>query len=185
MGRFFENVNMKNSFINLLKEPDSVLFQYEDSCIRFEEPDSREERNSKLEYRVRNCEAEIVVYPSEKPIKRIKLRWRGDMSDVILVLGDAFDVNCSSSYGFDMFACWHGVIPERKMPWYFHAYDGEKLNCFGVKTGPDAVCYFQCDAVQSDPSRGGNYSRCRLLCGGNTRKSSARSCSDANVPDQS
>ena len=67
------------------------------------------------------------------------------MSDALLVLGDAFDVNCSSSYGFDQFAFWHAPIPERKMPWYFHAFDGERLNCFGVKTGPDAVCYFQCD----------------------------------------
>ena len=136
---------MKHSFINLLREPDSVLFQYEDSGIRFEEPDGREEQTSKLEYKVIGNSGAITIFPSDKPIKRVKLRWRGDMSDVLLVLGDAFDVNCSSSYGFDMFACWHAMIPERKMPWYFHAYDGERLNCFGVKTGPDAVCYFQCD----------------------------------------
>ena len=136
---------MKNSFIDLLREPDSVLFQYEDSGIRFEEPDSREERRSKIVYKVECGVGKIKVFPSDRPIKRIKLRWRGDMSDALLVLGDAFDVNCSSSYGFDQFAFWHAPIPERKMPWYFHAFDGERLNCFGVKTGPDAVCYFQCD----------------------------------------
>ena len=136
---------MKHSFINLLREPDSLLFQYEDSTIRFEEPDSREESSTRLEYKVKGNAASITVYPCEKPIKRIKLRWRGDMSDVSLVLGDAFERNYSYSFGFNLFGFWHAMIPELKMPWYFHTYDGEKLNGFGVKTGPDAVCYFQCD----------------------------------------
>ena len=145
MGCFFRKKSMKHSFINLLREPDSVLFQYENSVVRFEEPDSREEANSRLDYIVKDGFGKIIVFPSKRPIKRIKLRWRGDLSDVISVLGDALDVNCSYSYGFDLFACWHSIIPERKMPWYFHTFDGERLNCFGVKTGPDAICYFQCD----------------------------------------
>ena len=136
---------MKHSFIDLLREPDSVLFQYEDSGIRFEEPDGREEVSAKISYTVKDGCGMITVYPSNKPIKRIKLRWRGDMSDVMLVLGDAFERNYSYGFGFDLFGFWHAPIPEYKMPWYFHTYDGEKLNCFGVKTGPDAVCYFQCD----------------------------------------
>ena len=136
---------MKHSFINLLRDPDSVLFQYEDSGIRFEEPDGREEQIAKLEYKVNGNSGAIIVYPCDKPIKRIKLRWRGDMSDAQLILGDAFERNYSYSFGFDLFGFWHTLMPERKMPWYFHVFDGERLNCFGVKTGPDAVCYFQCD----------------------------------------
>ncbi len=129
---------MKRSFINLLREPDSVLFQYEDSDIRFEEADGKEEQNSKIEYKVTDGYASVVLYPYERPVKRIKLRFRGDMSDVILVMGDAYiggigEIN------------WSGLTPERKMPWYFQAYDGEKLNCFGVKTQPNAFCYFECD----------------------------------------
>lgn len=136
---------MKHSFIDLLREPDSVLFQYEDSGIRFEEPDGREEVCAKLDYTVRRDAGIVTLYPSEKPIKRIKLRWRGDMSDVMLVLGDAYERNYSYSFGFDLFGHWHAMIPELKLPWYFHAFDGEVLNSFGVKTGPNAVCYFQCD----------------------------------------
>lgn len=136
---------MKQSFINLLREPDSVLFQYEDSGIRFEEPDGKEESNAKINYKVKSNYGEITLLPSDKPVKRIKLRWRGDMSDAQLVLGDAFERNYSYSFGFDLYGFWHAPIPEMKMPWYFHVYDGEKLNSFGVKTGPDAICYFQCD----------------------------------------
>ncbi len=133
-----EKAKMKNSYINLLREPDSVLFQYEDSGIRFEEPQNREEQITKLEYIVKDGCADVIVYPCAKPIKRVKLRWRGDMSDCILTYGDAYE-RCNDAFG------WNALRPERQMPWYFHAYDGEKLNSFGVKTGANAFCYFQCD----------------------------------------
>ena len=82
---------MRHSFIDLLREPDSVLFQYEDSDIRFEEPNCREEQNSRIEYIVKDGRGDVILYPSSKPVKRVKLRWRGDMSDVLLVMGDDYD----------------------------------------------------------------------------------------------
>ena len=138
---------MKNSFINLLRDPDSVLFQLEDSAYRFEEPKERETRG-KIGFDVIDGEGHITVYPSTKPIRRVKLRWRGDMSDVILVLGDALERNYDITQGNvqeGQVAMWRGVLPEMRMPWYFHAYDGERLNCFGVKTGADAFCHFHLD----------------------------------------
>ena len=89
---------MKHSFINLLREPDSVLFQYEDSGIRFEEPDGREEQIAKIEYKVNGNSGAIIVYPCDKPIKRVKVRWRGDMSDAGLVLGDALITRYGTDY---------------------------------------------------------------------------------------
>jgi len=62
------------------------------------------------------------------------------MSDCLMLTGDALERVYASST-----AAWTGMIPQRKLPWYFQVYDGEKLNCFGVKTGPDAICHFQCD----------------------------------------
>ena len=135
---------MKRSFIDLLRQPDSVLFQYEDSDIRFEEPDSCEEQNSKIDYIIENQEGKVILYPSDKPVKRVKLRWRGDMSDCILMMGDDYDRGMGNIK-------WVGISPERKMPWYFHAYDGERLNCFGVKTGANAFCFFQLDSFQIHP----------------------------------
>ncbi len=131
---------MKNSFINILREPDSVLFQFDDSGIRFEEPDSREEQKARLDYIIdRGC-ANVILYPSEKPIKRVKLRWRGDMSDVLMTLGDDYERMLYDS------GLWTGSMPIKQMPWYFHAYDGEKLHGFGVKTGPNSFCTFYCDS---------------------------------------
>ena len=131
---------MKRSFIDLLRQPDSVLFQYDDSPFRFEEPYTKTEQTEKIDYIVEGNACKIVIHPSGRGIKRVKLRWRGDMSDVILTLGDEYE-------RIERFNChWGGLEPRKNMPWYFHAYDGEKLNCFGVKTGPNAFCTFNCDA---------------------------------------
>lgn len=131
---------MKHSFIDLMTQPDSILFQFEDSCLRFEEADSREEQNAHIDYRIENDTGIITLYPSERAVKRIKLRWRGDMSDCFMITGDALERIYDSST-----AVWTGMIPDRMLPWYFQVYDGERLNCFGVKTGSDAFCNFQCD----------------------------------------
>ena len=131
---------MKKSFINLLRQPDSVLFQFDDSGVRFEEPDGREEQNARLDYVVGENSAKVVIYPAEKGIKRVKLRWRGDMSDVILTVGDEYERSQWTN------TLWTGLYPNKQMPWYFYAFDGEVLNSFGVKTGPSAFAIWQCDS---------------------------------------
>lgn len=75
---------MKNSFIDVTKQPDSILFQYEDSPVRFEEFDGKEEQNDKIDF----DNGKITLYPCDRPIKRIKLRRRGDMSAVHMIYGD-------------------------------------------------------------------------------------------------
>lgn len=39
---------------------------------------------------------------------------------------------------------WKSEEAERIMPWYFAAVKGDKTYCFGVKTGPNAFCSWQC-----------------------------------------
>ena len=139
---------MKHSYIDLLRYPDSVLFQFEDSDYRFEEPATREERKARIDYKVENGEGVITLYPTEKPLCRVKMRWRGDMSDVISVLGDALERNYDLINGdvkYGNVAAWRSIMPQMRMSWYFHAYDGARLNCFGVKTGANAICDFYCD----------------------------------------
>ena len=130
---------MKHSYIDLLREPDSVLFQYEDSPLRFEEADSREEQKDKIDYIISDGCGQVVLYPTDRAVKRVKLRWRGDMSDCIMIMGDAYARAYQNAY-------WSGLTPHRQMPWFFYAYDGEKLNSFGVKTNPNALCFFECDS---------------------------------------
>ena len=72
-------------------------------------------------------------------VKRIHLRWRGDLSAVRLWLGDAWE----RGYG-DLE--WRGAVPERPMPWYCAAWDGARTHGYGVRTGPAAFCFWQADA---------------------------------------
>lgn len=161
-----------NSFINLLREPDLVLFQYEDSSVRWEEPDSREEQTARLDYTVRDGAAAITLYPSERPYRRVKLRFRGDLSDARLVMGDAYE-RVGSALPLD--GKWAAPIAERDLPWYFHLYDGEALHSFGVKTGPAVFCSFNCDeggiTLWLDVRCGGHAARltepllaCEVVC---------------------
>ena len=161
-----------NSYIDLLREPDLVLFQYEDSCVRWEEPDSREEQTARLDYTVRDGEAVITLYPSERPYRRVKLRFRGDLSGARLVMGDAFTLVGTTS-GND--CKWAAPLAEQILPWYFHLYDGEALHSFGVKTGPAVFCSFNCDeggiTLWLDVRCGGRAARltepleaCRVVC---------------------
>ena len=40
---------------------------------------------------------------------------------------------------------WRGFVPDRVMPWYFAAWDGERTHGYGVRTGAAAFCFWQVD----------------------------------------
>lgn len=69
---------------------------------------------------------------------RLHLRWRGRMNTARLVLGDAWE----RGYG-DLE--WRGMVPDRVMPWYFVAWDGRRTDGYGVRTRPNAFCFWQLD----------------------------------------
>ena len=71
-------------------------------------------------------------------VKRIHLRWRGNMTDARLILGDAWE----RGYG-DLE--WRSWIPDRVMPWYFMTHDGSLTHAYGVRTGARAFCFWQID----------------------------------------
>lgn len=71
-------------------------------------------------------------------VKRIRLRWRGALQPVQTILGDAWE----RAYG-DLE--WRGWVADRVMPWYFATYDGSLTHGYGVRTGPKAMCFWQCD----------------------------------------
>lgn len=72
-------------------------------------------------------------------VKRIHLRWRGDISSVRQLLGDAWE----RGYG-DLE--WRGWSADRVMPWYVATHDGHVTNSYGVRTGARAFCFWQFDS---------------------------------------
>ena len=135
---------MKPAFIDICREPDHILFQYADSAVRFEEPTEREERTEKIGFSLKNGALAVTLYPTERPYLRVKLRWDGDLTSGILCLGDGWE-RIGLSKMKDLECVWTGFDARRRMPWYFHLYDGVALHSFGVKTGASVFAWFECD----------------------------------------
>jgi len=72
-------------------------------------------------------------------VRRIGLRWNGDLSTVRLVLGDAWE------RGYGDFE-WRSFVPDRVMPWYAATFDGTRTHAYGVRTSPAAFCSWFVDA---------------------------------------
>ena len=72
------------------------------------------------------------------PVARLSLRWNTDLSATRLILGDAWE----RGYG-DLE--WRGFVPDRVMPWYALAFDGARTDGYGVRTGANALCWWQLD----------------------------------------
>ena len=136
---------MKPAFFDLCREPDYVLFQYADSSVRFEEPDSLEERREKIGFERVGGAFAVTLYPTERPYLRVKLRWDGDLSSGLLCLGESWE-RSGINPKRDLECLWTGIEPRRRMPWYFHLFDGAALHSFGVKTGGAVFAWFECDA---------------------------------------
>lgn len=81
----------------------------------------------------------VTLHAPKAAVKRMRLRWQGDLAGVQLWLGDAWE----RAYGE---LEWRGAVPERVMPWYCGAFDGTRTHGYGVRTGANAFCFWQADA---------------------------------------
>ncbi len=82
--------------------------------------------------------ARVRLASPATPIRRLHLRWRGDLGGNRLLLGDAWE----RGYG-DLE--WRGFVPDRVMPWYLATFDGRVTHLYGVRTGARSLCFWQAD----------------------------------------
>ena len=94
----------------------------------------------------------ISLTAKETAVKYLKVRWnfkeKEKRTDIIKVYGDVWE----RGYG-DIE--WRGIVPDRYMPWVCAVSNGSDQDtntsgrfteCFGVKTCPAAMCFWQYDA---------------------------------------
>jgi alpha-galactosidase len=117
-------------------------------------------------------------------VSRLQLRWRGRLSGVRLILGDAWE----RGYG-DLE--WRSWIPDRVMPWYFMTSDGSRTHAYGVRTGARAFCFWQVDpqgiSLWADVRSGGDALQlggrtldvCNVVCRAGRAEESAFSATHA------
>lgn len=79
----------------------------------------------------------IFLSYDEAPVCSVKVVWENTYFDDANLLGDEWE----RAYG-DME--WKALEFSGKMPWYFIANVGDKTYAFGVKTQPNAFCYWNC-----------------------------------------
>jgi alpha-galactosidase len=128
-------------FLNLLRAPDRVVVQTTTGTHALNHYTSdRWTSDGGIVVTTAEQPGALRVAPSTPSvaIKRLYLRWRGDVSSTRLIMGDAWE----RAYGDLEWRTW---IPDRVMPWYFATHDGSVTNAYGVRTGPGAFCYWQID----------------------------------------
>ena len=72
------------------------------------------------------------------PLMWVRVRWAERIPEGLRYLGDAWDLRRHSLE-------WRGIVPERPLPWYFLAHDGQHTHGVGVQTGPAALCQWHID----------------------------------------
>ncbi len=112
---------------------------------------------------LRECEKQMQVYlrAETTEVCRVRLAWDYEVERGVKIFGDAWE----RGYGE---LEWRGIDPERVMPWYVVILGMEMTYCYGVETGPSALCYWKMDGhtlrLILDVKNGG----CGVRLGGRT-----------------
>ncbi len=130
---------MKNSFIDIIRNPDDIKIQTENSPFRFEEKGTANDTRAEVKCVIKNNTLNIYLYPNGDAVKYIRLRFDGDMSVVNSMLGDSLVRSQTDD------VLWHAFLPHYQMPWYFYTNDGECLHGYGVKTGCNSFAFWYAD----------------------------------------
>lgn len=131
---------MTQDFFSILRQPDRVTGATDATAYRFEE-DLNSLCPVQYDFTLEDHCAKITVYPSGSPVRFLKLRFRGDLSFVDAVCADEW-ARCT---GTDNPIQWCSMMAHRKLPWYCYLRAGNRLGCYGVKTGPNCFAFWQAD----------------------------------------
>ena len=127
-------------FVDLLRSPDVVVVQTDGADARLDRTGGSRWAHDDIVVGtdVHHDSLNVSLSAPKSAVKRIHLRWRGEISSVRQLLGDAWE----RGYG-DLE--WRGWVPDRVMPWYAATFDGARTHCYGVRTGTRAFCFWQID----------------------------------------
>lgn len=89
------------------------------------------------DFTVRGAGSEIIINSYDTKASAVKCIADNIFFKDAKILGDAWE----RAYGN---LAWEKMQDNKIMPWYFAAFDGDETHCFGVKTGSDTLCFWQC-----------------------------------------
>lgn len=86
-------------------------------------------------------ERTVAITTTRSAVQRVALSWNVSWPAGSLFLGDHWE----RGYGDLLWQC---LQPERVMPWYFLSTGKSGTSGYGVRTGPNALCFWQADATR-------------------------------------
>ena len=124
-------------FPNIIDLPDKVILQQEGSWNALEQQGHDWVRHDVMvTTNIVNAKVEVSLLAETSPVSRIVLYWNRQAIPGARYLGDHWE----RGYG-DLE--WRGLVPERVLPWFFLASDGQRTRGYGVMTGAKAMCFWQ------------------------------------------
>jgi alpha-galactosidase len=127
---------------DIQRNPDSVVVFTDDETVRLTRSGRRwEAGRTVVELTTGSGAATEITISLQAPdaaVQRLRFRWLGRLPAGSRIMGDHWE----RSYG-DLE--WRGIVPDRVLPWYFLATDGQSTQAYGVLTGAAAMCFWQVD----------------------------------------
>lgn len=126
------------SYVDILRAPDRVLVQDETEFRPLQAgPSGWSAGDIQLSLEI-GVTAIVRLQAPRTPVQRLHLRWHTGAPVGLRYLGDDWE------RGYASFI-WQCCLPERPMPWYMLADDGEATHGYGVKTAPAALAFWRAD----------------------------------------
>ncbi|MGI5959342.1 MAG: alpha-galactosidase [Massiliimalia sp.] len=128
----------------ILRKPDYVLLHTQDNKINQPEilpidGDQAQFHDVSVMWKLEDGQLKLYVTGGDTPIKLVRLRWNQEgFPEGTRFLSDEWE----RGYGAME---WRGMVPNRWMPWYFLASQGQVTAGYGVKVRPGAFCFWQAD----------------------------------------
>lgn len=133
------------SYFDILRSPDAISAAVEDQSPR---PLGRRGTtwaadDVTVDTRQAGDRLIVSITADASPLEHVCLRWRTGVEPGMRYLGDHWE----RGYG-DLE--WRGLVPDRAMPWYFLACEGDShgsraTHGYGVAVRPAALCYWTVD----------------------------------------
>lgn len=124
----------ERTFFSICGLPARITVRTDREDLRFD----GDETVAAGDVRIRFADGGILLTADETPVCEVSLRWAVPFPEDARFCGDHWE------RGYGDFE-WRGFRPERVMPWYFYAASGDAFAVYGVRTNPDALCYFTAD----------------------------------------
>ncbi len=159
------------SYLDLNRQPDSVTMTTDSSSLALIKAAAGTWKSENIQVAIHAGQNGLTVELAAPiaAVKHLTLRWLGNLPLNWKYLGDTWE----RGYG-EME--WLPLAPERMMPWYFLASNGQSTHGYGVKTGANAICHWTCDpngiTLHADVRSGGVGTRlgerklqvCTVVC---------------------